>query len=70
MRLEPPADTRWRRSTYCVGQSHCVEIADLGDQIGLRNSQIPTVSLAFDRSTWRNFVESVKAGEFRPRDHF
>ncbi|RSM51518.1 DUF397 domain-containing protein [Actinoplanes sp. ATCC 53533] len=54
----------WRRSARCVSDHHCVEIADLGDAVGLRNSQRSELSLTFSKQVWRGFVDRVKAGDF------
>ncbi|MFI7540041.1 DUF397 domain-containing protein [Actinoplanes sp. NPDC049599] len=54
----------WRRSARCVSDHHCVEIADLGELVGLRNSQVPDASLAISRPAWRHLVAGIKAGEF------
>lgn len=56
-------DAAWRRSRYCVGEAHCVEVADLDGYVGLRNSQAPALTLVFDKAEWRTFVDAVKAGE-------
>lgn len=53
----------WRRSTRCEG-GHCVEVADLGNAVGLRNSTLPEVELSFSVDQWRDFVTAVRAGEF------
>lgn len=53
----------WRRSARCVSDHHCVEVADLDDGVGLRNSQRPASSLIFSRQMWQRFVDGVKVGE-------
>jgi len=56
----------WFKSTRSAGSSHCIEAAvgHNGD-IFLRDSKNPQSGiLTFDSSTWRNFVESVKSGDF------
>ena len=45
----------------CVANNHCVEIADLADGFGIRNSQ-HEMSLIFDRLAWANFVTGLKDG--------
>jgi hypothetical protein len=54
----------WRRSTRCVSDHHCVEVADLGDAVGLRNSQRPELSLSLSRQAWQQFIDGIEAGEF------
>lgn len=56
---------QWRRSTRCVSNNHCVEVADLAAGIGIRNSQ-REMSLIFDTTAWANFVEALKGGDFDP----
>ncbi len=62
-----PTESAWRRSRYCVGESHCVEVAviDGGAGIGLRNSRSPGTVLTFDGAQWQEFVDSLKSGELR-----
>jgi hypothetical protein len=55
----------WRRSARCVSDHHCVEIADLGDTVGLRNSQRAEISLTFPKQAWHDFLERLTAGDFR-----
>lgn len=54
----------WRRSIRCVSDHHCVEIADLGDAVGLRNSQRPELSLTFSKQMWRAFLDDIEAVAF------
>ena len=57
---------RWRRSTYCA-DSTCVEIADAGDEMLMRdakNKDQPFIRI--DRAAWRQFVQGVENGEFLP----
>lgn len=54
----------WRRSTRCGESGHCVEIAELGQEvIGLRNSTRPNETLALSLPAFRDLVERVKSGE-------
>jgi hypothetical protein len=53
----------WRRSTKCEAGS-CVEVANLDQRVGMRNSTQPEMSLAFSVESWREFVAAVRAGEF------
>jgi hypothetical protein len=59
--IDPPR-AAWRRSVRCVSDHHCVEVADLGDTVGLRNSQRPEFSLSFSKREWRGFLDGLKAG--------
>lgn len=53
----------WQRSTKCEGGA-CVEVADLGDAVGMRNSTDAVVALSISIDGWRSFVAGVRAGEF------
>ena len=54
----------WTRSARCVSDSHCVEVADLGETMGLRDSKRPEVSLTFSKPSWQTLVDAIKNGEF------
>ena len=56
----------WRRSARCVSDHHCVEVADLGNEVGLRNSQRPEFSLTFSKKEWHSFVDGLRVGDFHP----
>jgi hypothetical protein len=54
----------WRRSTYCADAA-CVEIAEDGDRILMRDSKdLSRPSLGFDRAAWALFVAQIKDGSF------
>jgi hypothetical protein len=55
--------TAWRRSTRCVGDHHCVEVAELDGAVGMRNSRRPEVSLIFSKPAWQGLIDAVKTGE-------
>lgn len=57
------AATVWRRSARCVSDHHCVEVAEMTDGVGMRNSTRPEVALVFSRAAWRALIDSIKAGE-------
>lgn len=59
----------WRKSARCVSDNHCVEVADLGGTVGLRNSRLPEVSLSLSEQAWRDLIAGVKAGEFDRPQH-
>ncbi|MBL7255599.1 DUF397 domain-containing protein [Paractinoplanes lichenicola] len=51
----------WRRSSRCVGESHCVEV-NLGDhEVLLRNSTRPDVSLTLSLDQWRGLIAALKS---------
>lgn len=53
----------WRKSTRCGEASHCVEIANLGHQVGLRNSTRPHQTMVVSTSAFRDLVDWIKTGE-------
>ena len=52
------------RSSYCVNQATCVEVAR-GDVVQVRDSKAPDGSvLSFTPEEWAAFIAGAKAGEF------
>jgi hypothetical protein len=54
-------EMNWRKSSYSGGEGNCVEVADSGNRVLMRDTQDRTgpvikVSLA----AWRRFAEQVK----------
>lgn len=55
----------WRKSRRCES-STCVEVAELGTDIAIRDSKRPDgPTLVFSRTEWDAFVEGVHDGDFR-----
>ena len=55
----------WRKSTRSSGNGNCVEFADLGDSVAVRDTKDrggPT--LQFTPDGWRTFVAGTKRGDF------
>lgn len=49
----------WARSTFCSG-GQCVEVAQVGDQIWLRDSKNPdTEPIRFDHDQWAAFLNGL-----------
>jgi hypothetical protein len=57
--------TNWRKSSYSSAGSDCVELADHGHEVLLRDSKDPNQGhFTFTRAEIAAFVAGVKAGEF------
>lgn len=55
----------WRKSTYSgVQEGNCVEVADLGDTVGLRDSKAPDAGhLTVSATCFADLVARVRRGE-------
>lgn len=54
----------WRRSTFCANGT-CLEVADLGDSVLVRDSKNPdSAHLRFSIEEWEIFCGAVASGEF------
>jgi Domain of unknown function (DUF397) len=59
-----PNSATWRMSSFTDGMN-CVEVADLGEQIAVRQSKDPDGPvLHFTRGEMLAFLRGAKAGEF------
>ena len=53
----------WQRSTFCA-DSHCVEVASVGDDVFVRDSKDENVSpLRVSKQAWNQFLDAIVAGE-------
>lgn len=52
----------WQRSSACVGENNCVEVAVNPDgSVAVRNSQRPGHVLVIEPAAWRRFVEMIRS---------
>jgi hypothetical protein len=57
-------NARWRKSSRSGANGDCVEWANLGDAIAVRDSKDPHgPALIFTPDEWRAFLSGVKDGE-------
>lgn len=53
----------WKKSSYSGGNASCVEVADLGEHIAVRDSKDRSgPKLIFTSETWRAFLAELKTG--------
>ena len=65
MSSKDTAHAVWRKSARSNGSGDCVEVADLGSAVGVRDSKNPTgPALEFSHGEFQAFIRSVKAGTF------
>ncbi len=54
----------WRKSRRSGFQGNCVELADAGDTVAVRNSRFPQGDvLAFPAGDMASFLDAIKTGE-------
>lgn len=55
----------WRKSRRSGESGQCVEVANLDNAVGVRDSKDPTGPvLVFTPAEWRAFMDGAKRGEF------
>jgi hypothetical protein len=62
----PLPGTEWQRSSYCVGDNHCVEISSDPTSVYMRNSRMPDHHLRFDRRDWPGLIDWFASAEAAP----
>jgi len=51
----------WKKNNYSGGNGSCVEVADLGEQLAVRDSKDKAgPKLVFARAAWLAFLEDVR----------
>lgn len=50
----------WRKSTFSVDNSSCVETGWAGDTVGYRDTKHPEPTLIFSRGAARDFLAMVR----------
>jgi hypothetical protein len=56
---------QWKKSSRSSGNGQCVEWADLGDVVAVRDSKHPAgPALIFTREEWEAFIAGAKDREF------
>jgi hypothetical protein len=64
----PESEAAWRKSTYSA-ENGCVEVAALGEYVGVRDSKDRNGSrLLFTQQEWKAFITGVRNGEFELPD--
>jgi len=59
------ASAQWRKSTHSGGGNQCVEVAQVGAAVAVRDSKNPDAGyLAFDTAAWKAFVANAKRGNY------
>ena len=54
----------WRKSTKSSNNGQCVEVADLGQQVAVRDSKhADGPALVFDGDVWDTFVAGLRSGD-------
>jgi hypothetical protein len=57
-------DLTWHKSSRC-GSSTCVEIAQAGDRVLMRDSKnLAQAPLAFSGTEWADFIAGLNEGDF------
>jgi hypothetical protein len=52
---------QWKKSTYSANSGNCVEVADLGDVVAVRDSKDPDgPELFFDAAAWAPFIAGIR----------
>ncbi|PZG16539.1 DUF397 domain-containing protein [Micromonospora craterilacus] len=59
--------TNWRKSTRSSGGGNCVEVADSGALVGIRDTKDRAGgTLVISSDAWGGFIDAVRCGELSP----
>lgn len=54
----------WRKSTHSDVDGNCVEVAQCGGGVAIRDSKDPAPELALPGGTWRGLLREIAAGRY------
>lgn len=58
-------DETWRRSTFCA-DSACVEVANFGDHVAVRDAKkLTQTPIRFEPEAWNTFLNQIIGGKFK-----
>jgi hypothetical protein len=59
------SELNWRKARRSVGNGACVEVAEVGDLIAVRDSKNPDgPMLLYPPENWRQFLDGAKQDDF------
>lgn len=65
----PASEARWWKAKASNNNGGCVEVGDLGDRVGIRDTKNRSGGhLTVTRASFRAFVADAKAGNLLPRN--
>jgi len=57
-----PTGISWRKSSWSTFNSNCLEVAEMGNYVLVRDSKDPGPMLKFSCSEWAAFIDRIKHG--------
>jgi hypothetical protein len=61
---EPQPSPTWVRSSRCESNA-CVEVAQIGEDVALRDSKNPDQHLLLSKAAWSAFIGAIKDGSYQ-----